>query len=409
MSKFSKEDLQKKGIKDTALGVQKSGNKYKVPKKLQKTASSIQKVRDLETSKKESVEITDKLKSIIEGAIKKANKAKKNLALTGVKPGEKPSGPPSKDVHGNPMISSRQAAHMAKRGVKKTMNHESLQKFGDMLYEGLVKKANKAKKNSFEIKKGGISGNPGDEALSKASYRGNNGAEHPTHPTVGHKSDRNHRKVAHKFSRGVPTKGAGDDKTSRYKGKTMESYTNLRFKSILLETFAKQYITEERKLGAFKRSEIKKGLNSEPGEEGAGDRYIKAAAAKRSKENAKDKRSSASGEYDSITSKHGLEPKHPGKAVPRGALRKAVMGSAGAAKGPAKEPTKPAEKSHYKQGATQKPLTKDQINGMGVGGKSGEAASHAKYDKIEKIASTNPQADRRKALAKKLAGMRKPA
>jgi hypothetical protein len=393
MASLSKEELLKKGIKDTAMGVYKKGNKYRVPKKLIKTADSIQKVRDLEPKKQESTDIVGKFRSLFEGIIKKANKAKKNLALTGVKPGEAPSGPPKKDVHGSPMINSRQASHLAKRGVKtKGKTLESLDALGKILFEGLVKKANKAKKGNMEAWKGDSI--PPDD---KRSF------------PLGDPAYKNAAKKAGKYGQDTEKAGAKAAYRVHKKAFPNESFDLLRFKSILLESFAKNYILEGRQLGAFKRSEIKKGMNSEPGEDGAGDRYIKVAAAKRSKENAKASTSDARRDYNALADKHGVEPKHPGGKVPRGALRKNILGSVGAAKGPAKEPNRPAEKSHYKQGAVQKPLSKDQINGMGVGGKSGEGASNAKYDKMKDVPSPQPQLDRRKALAKKLAAMRKPA
>lgn len=87
---------------------------------------------------------------ITEGMVKKINKAKKNLVLHGIKPedSKNPAFRPSKAPNGALKLTDRQAKHKISRGVKTKGQFTESEILS--IFEGLVKKINKAKKNAIQ-------------------------------------------------------------------------------------------------------------------------------------------------------------------------------------------------------------------------------------------------------------------
>jgi hypothetical protein len=282
-----------------------------------------------------------------------------------------------------------------------------------LVIEGWTKMQNKAKKNAAVDKSGG---------RAKAKLYGSGtkkGAEHTYMDAAG------------------ASRRMGDKKDAK-KWLDKSKNTRLNLESIIIERYA-TLLVESRGPNAFKRSEIKAGMNKE--EPGTGDRYIMQAAAKRSKDATVTKnvdarakaKAKARSDVSAIGDKLGAKPtQKPGSdkdpKITRGAFRKAVTGSPSTGKftpgglkpgasgedgrlnAPAKQISnkpKGSSSGYGKTGTSQPPMSIDKINKSGVGGKSGEAASQAKFNKLDKVPAFDKQAAQRKMFAQKIAAMRK--
>jgi hypothetical protein len=284
-----------------------------------------------------------------------------------------------------------------------------------LVVEGWTKLQNKAKKNAVTDKAGG-----GDRSYGRWKSK--------IYGSGTKKGDEHTYMDAAAASRRM-----GDKKDAKkWLDKSKNSRLNL--ESIVIERFATMLV-ESRGPNAYKRSEIKANMNKE--EPGTGSRYIMQAAAKRSKDATVTKnvnqRDKAKADVSNIADKLGAEKRvKPGSEgegkITKGAFRKAVTGSPSTGKftkgglkpgnpgedgrlnPPAKQITnKPEGKSsgYGKTGTSQPPMSIDKINRSGVGGKSGEAASQAKFNKLDKVPAFDKQAAQRKMFANKIAAMRK--
>jgi len=394
----------------------------------------------------------------------RGNKKLKNLKLFGVRPDDKPVGPAKQ---GQPGF-ERQQAHKAKRGIKK--EKQMGEAFDDTLTRLVIStlservKANKKAKDDWEAEEGHFHKIEGKQSTGHDLYPTMTPGQISRWHRNNDREDIKAKNKPGKFAKAFQKKneaydmkklsGAFDllkmspDKTgmeSRVKKqrakevraeKQKKDFNSGKFKKnesfelSIVETVARRILSdidEARGFGQTRKGDApytfkqtQNNIGAAVKDDGGSDDDVSHAkkqysAIHRANRGFKAdstvpvnrKRSAAANDairtqskatVDAIKSKHGVTGKG------KGAIRRAILEpKTSAAKADAA-----AKQTYGKGGNSSAPLKPDQINKMGIGGKPDKEASFAaKVAKAEK-ASTDPQGDRRKMLAQKLATMRKP-
>lgn len=163
---------------------------------------------------------------ITEGMVKKINKAKKNLVLHGIKPedSKNPAFKPQKNQNGVPKLSDRQAKHRAMRGIKTKGQFTEAEI--THIFEGLVKKLNKAKKNALQ----------GNTPEAKVAARKNAKAPGTSNTAMGHRALDDAGKVRRQGKKGLSkmlTKASRDHRQGTFE--TIKLVIKTRLAEAILE------------------------------------------------------------------------------------------------------------------------------------------------------------------------------